>query len=217
MYSLVILLFIIVLDQTLIGLSYGLIIRAVLRISSKKANRKALNMCTMHIFVMLMSCTPFLFSTLTHRFGQGIAAHVHILSANLYLLVPPMISPIIYGVKTQQLHDKFRDCHDNVLSHSYCLNQEVMKMSCSDTRVHSIYSFFGTLASLGLDDLLILLSYVMILKTVLSNTSHCVSHIYVVLIFHTPETGLSVIHRFMKRSSPLVQPVMSNSYLLVPP
>ncbi|XP_067425883.1 olfactory receptor 52P1-like [Emydura macquarii macquarii] len=106
MYDLVITFVIIGLDLTLISLSYGLIVRAVLRISSKKAHRKALNTCTAHICVMLMTYTPILFSVLTHSFGQGIPAHVHILLANLYLLVPPMLNPIIYGLKTKELRDK---------------------------------------------------------------------------------------------------------------
>ncbi|XP_067394713.1 olfactory receptor 52P1-like [Emydura macquarii macquarii] len=105
-YGLVTTLVIIGLDLTLIGLSYGLIIRAVLRVSSKKAHQKALNTCTAHICVMLMSYSSYLFSALTHRFGQGIAAHVHILLVNLYLLVPLMLNPIIYGVKTKELRDK---------------------------------------------------------------------------------------------------------------
>ncbi|XP_067411401.1 olfactory receptor 51G2-like [Emydura macquarii macquarii] len=120
----------------------------------------------------------------------------------------------------------FRYCKDNILSHSYCLNQEVMKMACSDIRAHSIYSFFVTVASVGLDVLLILLSYVMILKTVLSIASHaerlkalntCVSHICVVLLFYVPVIGLSVIHRFVKIPSPLVQIIMGDIYLLIPP
>ncbi|XP_067395207.1 olfactory receptor 52P1-like [Emydura macquarii macquarii] len=106
MYGLVIIIVIIGLDLTLIGLSYGLILRAILRISSKKAHQKALNTCTAHICVMLMSYTPVLFSALTHRFGQSIAAHVHILLSNLYVLVPPMLNPIIYGVKTKELRNK---------------------------------------------------------------------------------------------------------------
>ncbi|XP_067425881.1 olfactory receptor 52P1-like [Emydura macquarii macquarii] len=105
-YSLVISLVIIGLDLTLIGLSYGLIIRDVFRISSKKAHQKALNTCTAHICVILMSYTPSLFSALTHRFGQSIAAHVHILLANVYVLVPSMLNPIIYGVKTKELREK---------------------------------------------------------------------------------------------------------------
>ncbi|XP_067414558.1 olfactory receptor 52P1-like [Emydura macquarii macquarii] len=105
-YGLVIVFVISGLDLTLIGLSYGLIIRAVLRINSKKAHQKALNTCTAHISVMLVNSTLTLFSVLTHRFGQGIPAHVHILLANLYLLVPPVLNPIIYGVKTKELRDK---------------------------------------------------------------------------------------------------------------
>uniref|UniRef100_A0A8C8RXZ5 G-protein coupled receptors family 1 profile domain-containing protein n=1 Tax=Pelusios castaneus TaxID=367368 RepID=A0A8C8RXZ5_9SAUR len=120
----------------------------------------------------------------------------------------------------------YQYCHANILYHSYCLNQEVMKMACSDTRAHSIYSFFGTISSLGLDVLLILLSYVMIFKTVLSIASHmerlkalntCVSHVCVVLLFYTPEIGLSVIHRFAKNTSPFIQTMMGNTYLLIPP
>ncbi|XP_050804339.1 olfactory receptor 52P1-like [Gopherus flavomarginatus] len=106
MYGLVIPFVVNMLDLTLIGLSYGLIIRAVLRISSKKAHRKALNTCTAHICVMLMSYPSFFFSTLTHRFGQGIAPHVHIILANLYFLLPTMLNPIIYGIKNKELLEK---------------------------------------------------------------------------------------------------------------
>ncbi|XP_074797305.1 olfactory receptor 52E2-like [Natator depressus] len=93
-------------DLPLIALSYGLIIRAVLRISSNKAHQKALNTCTTHICVMLTYYTPGLFSNLTHHFGQGIPPYVHIILADLYLLIPPMLNPIIYGVKTKELRDK---------------------------------------------------------------------------------------------------------------
>ncbi|KAM7179396.1 olfactory receptor 52N4-like [Macrochelys suwanniensis] len=93
-------------DLSLVALSYSLIIRAVLRISSKKAYQKALNTCTAHICVMMTSFTLFFFSTLTHRFGQHIAPHVHIILANLFFLLPPVINPIIYGVKTTELRDR---------------------------------------------------------------------------------------------------------------
>ncbi|KAM9171898.1 olfactory receptor 52N2-like [Pangshura tecta] len=105
-YGLVVAFVVIGFDLTLIALSYSLIIRAVLRISSKKAHQKALNTCTAHICVMLMSYTACLFTYLTQRFGQGIASHVHVTFANFYLLVPPMLNPIIYGVKTKELRDK---------------------------------------------------------------------------------------------------------------
>ncbi|KAM9173449.1 olfactory receptor 52E2-like [Pangshura tecta] len=105
-YGLVLMFVVMGFDLTLIVLSYILIIRAILKISSKNSHQKALNTCTAHICVMLIYYTPSLFSNLTHRFGQGIAPHVHIILADLYLLIPPMLNPIIYGVKTKELRDK---------------------------------------------------------------------------------------------------------------
>ncbi|XP_074840455.1 LOW QUALITY PROTEIN: olfactory receptor 52D1-like [Carettochelys insculpta] len=106
MYGLVMAFVIIGLDVTLVSLSYCLIFRAVLRISSKKAHPKALDTCTAHICVMTTSCVLFLFSSLTHRFGHGIAPHAHIILADLFFLIPPMLNPIIYGVKTKELRVK---------------------------------------------------------------------------------------------------------------
>ncbi|XP_074869562.1 olfactory receptor 52N4-like isoform X2 [Carettochelys insculpta] len=105
-YGFVLLFIVYGVDLTLITLSYNFIIRTVLRISSKEAHQKTLNTCTAHVCVMLMYYTPSLFSNLTHRFGQGIAPQVHIILADLYLLIPPMLNPIIYGVKTKELRDK---------------------------------------------------------------------------------------------------------------
>uniref|UniRef100_A0A8C3S3N7 Olfactory receptor n=1 Tax=Chelydra serpentina TaxID=8475 RepID=A0A8C3S3N7_CHESE len=121
---------------------------------------------------------------------------------------------------------RFQYCRDYVLSHSYCLHQDVMKLACSDITVNSIYGLFVKFLMAGLDSLLIFLSYVMILKTVLSIASYaeclralntCVSHLCAVLLFYTPEISLSVIHRFGKGSSPLLQILLGYITLLVPP
>ncbi|XP_005312806.1 olfactory receptor 51G2-like [Chrysemys picta bellii] len=124
------------------------------------------------------------------------------------------------------LLQRFRYCRSNVLSHCYCLNQDVMKMACSDIRVNSIYGLSVSVFTVWMDSLLIFLSYVMILKTVLSITSHveclralntCVSHLCAVLLFYTPMIGLSVIHRFGTGSSPLLQIPLGYIHVLVPP
>nr|XP_025038763.1 olfactory receptor 52D1-like [Pelodiscus sinensis] len=105
-YSLVITVLVVGLDRILIVVSFGLIIKAIHRISSKKPSWKALNTCTSHICVMLASYIPGFFTSLTHRFGQGISPHIHVILASLYLLVPPMLNPIIYGVINKELHGK---------------------------------------------------------------------------------------------------------------
>ncbi|XP_065263722.1 olfactory receptor 52N4-like [Emys orbicularis] len=106
LYSLVIPFVLMGSDVMLIAPSYGLIIRAVLRISSKRVHQKALNTCTAHICVMLMFYTPVFFISLTRRFSEGIGPHVHMILSDLYFLIPPMLNPIIYGVKTQELREK---------------------------------------------------------------------------------------------------------------
>ncbi|XP_043359912.1 olfactory receptor 51G2-like [Dermochelys coriacea] len=121
---------------------------------------------------------------------------------------------------------RFQYCRANILSHSYCLHQDVIKMACSDITFNSTYGLVVTLLTVGLDSLFIFLSYVMILKAVLSLASHmeclralntCVSHLCAILLFYTPEIGLSVLHRFGKGSSPLFQILLGYIYLLVPP
>ncbi|XP_074835495.1 olfactory receptor 51G2-like [Carettochelys insculpta] len=121
---------------------------------------------------------------------------------------------------------QYQYCRTNVLSHSYCMHQDVMKIACSDISVNIIYGLFTTLLTVGLDSVFIFLSYVMILKTVLSIASQsetvralntCISHLCAVLLFYTPMISLSVIHRFVKGSSPLLQILMGYVYLLVPP
>uniref|UniRef100_A0A8C4YGP7 Olfactory receptor n=1 Tax=Gopherus evgoodei TaxID=1825980 RepID=A0A8C4YGP7_9SAUR len=98
-YSLLVAFFTSGLDLLLIVLSYVMILWVTFRLPSKEAQHKSLSTCSSHICVMLVFYTPAFFSFLSHRFGH-VAPHVHILIANMYLLFPPMMNPIIYGVRT---------------------------------------------------------------------------------------------------------------------
>ncbi|XP_001372593.3 olfactory receptor 51A7-like [Monodelphis domestica] len=120
---------------------------------------------------------------------------------------------------------RLRYCHKNLLSHSYCLHQDVMKLACSDNRVNVIYGFFVALCTM-MDLACIALSYLLILKTVLGLASFserlkafntCISHICAVLIFYVPIITLAAMHRFAKHKSPLTMILIANIFLLVPP
>uniref|UniRef100_A0A2K6QFM5 G-protein coupled receptors family 1 profile domain-containing protein n=1 Tax=Rhinopithecus roxellana TaxID=61622 RepID=A0A2K6QFM5_RHIRO len=101
-----------------------------------------------------------------------------------------------------------------VLTHSYCLHIDLILL---------MYGLFIVISAFGVDALLILLSYVLILHSVLAIASRderlktlntCVSHVCAVLIFYMPMVSVSVhapayVHNF---TSPvyLFVPLMLN-------
>ncbi|NWX93438.1 O52K1 protein, partial [Nothoprocta pentlandii] len=93
-------------DLLSIGHSYLRILRTVFSLASKEEKLKAFGTCLDHICAILVFYTPAILSSLIHRFGHRIAPHVHILMANLYLLLPPVMNPIVYGVKTKQIRER---------------------------------------------------------------------------------------------------------------
>ncbi|XP_076968272.1 olfactory receptor 51A7-like [Tamandua tetradactyla] len=120
---------------------------------------------------------------------------------------------------------RLKFCKKSLLSHSYCLHQDVMKLACSDNRVNIIYGFFVPLVAM-LVLACISVSYMMILKVVLGIASHegrlkvlntCTSHFCAVLIFYVPIVTLSVLHRFAKNASPVIRIIIADIFLLVPP
>ncbi|KAL1774479.1 olfactory receptor 51E1, partial [Sigmodon hispidus] len=86
-------------------------------------------------------------------------------------------------------------CRSNILSHSYCLHQDVMKLACADIRVNVIYGLIVIISAIGLDSLLISFSYLLILKTVLGLTREAQA----------------------KAHDSLLPVIMANIYLLIPP
>ncbi|XP_057551327.1 olfactory receptor 52B4-like [Hippopotamus amphibius kiboko] len=105
-YGFFVLMSTVTLDVVLIFVSYMLILHAVFRIPSQDARHKAFNTCGSHVCVIILFYGPGIFSVLTQRFGHHILPYIHVLLANVCILAPPMLNPIIYGIKTKQIRDQ---------------------------------------------------------------------------------------------------------------
>ncbi|XP_003734232.4 olfactory receptor 51A7-like [Callithrix jacchus] len=158
-------------------------------------------------------CNPLRYSTILTS-SRVIKTGVFLTSKNILLIIP--LPFLLQWLKY---------CHQNLLSHSYCLHQDVMKLACSDNTVNVVYGLCAALSTM-LDLVFIIFSYVMILKTVLGiatpreqfkalNT--CISHICAVLIFYVPMLSAAMLHRFARDVPPIIHILMADIFLLVPP
>ncbi|XP_069325417.1 olfactory receptor 52B4-like [Eulemur rufifrons] len=105
-YGLSVLLSTVVLDALFILVSYSLILYAVFHLPSQGARQKTLGTCGSHLGVISMFYLPGIFTIITQRFGHHVPFHTHILLANVCMLAPPMLNPIIYGIKTRQIRER---------------------------------------------------------------------------------------------------------------
>ncbi|XP_069827959.1 olfactory receptor 52K1-like [Dendropsophus ebraccatus] len=102
-YGLFVALSVALIDFVFIATSYTLIVRAVLRLPSREARYKVGNTCVTHICVILVAYIPALFSFLSHRYAEHMVVSTQVILSNLYLLFPPMLNPIIYGISTKEI------------------------------------------------------------------------------------------------------------------
>ncbi|NWX12183.1 O51Q1 protein, partial [Aegotheles bennettii] len=103
-YGLAVVILVVVLDPLLIVFSYIMICKTT---ASQKEHLKALNNCLPHIPMVLILSIPMSGWSMVHHFSKRASPSVHVLLANIYLLAPPVLNPIIYSIKTKQNHRGF--------------------------------------------------------------------------------------------------------------
>ncbi|XP_004434195.1 PREDICTED: olfactory receptor 52M1-like [Ceratotherium simum simum] len=97
---------VLILDSLAITGSYVMIFRVVMGLATPEARLKTLRTCGSHICAILVFYIPVAVSSLTHRFGSHVPPHIHILLANCYLLIPPILNPVVYAVHTKQIRER---------------------------------------------------------------------------------------------------------------
>ncbi|XP_051005479.1 olfactory receptor 52K1-like [Acomys russatus] len=113
-----------------------------------------------------------------------------------------------------------------VISYSYCAYMAVVMIACGDISNHVIYGLMVIVASVGVDLLFVILSYVLILCAVFhipswqarsKALSTCGSHLCVIGLFYSPVVFSVLAQILGYHMAPYLQIIIDNLYFLVPP
>ncbi|XP_030633786.1 olfactory receptor 52E8-like [Chanos chanos] len=102
----VVIVLLVVVPVCLILLSYAKIISVSLRVS-KDARKKALTTCTPHLIVFINFSLASLFSVIYNRINLYLPSEMNIFVSLQVVLVPPLLHPVIYGIRTKEIRMSF--------------------------------------------------------------------------------------------------------------
>ncbi|KAM4627677.1 olfactory receptor 4B13-like [Polymixia lowei] len=95
-----------VFQTMLILVSYVHIVRASLR--SKASRRKFMHTCLPHLITLINFTMSLVFDAMYSRYGSSSLQDLRNVLAAEFLVVPPLINPIIYGMNLQQIRTRIR-------------------------------------------------------------------------------------------------------------
>lgn len=90
-------------DLSFLSISYGSIIWAASKISTGTLRHKALHTCGTHILVLSVVYFFRLSSSVMYWISKSVTQDTHNLLSAAYLLVPALINPLIYGLRTNEI------------------------------------------------------------------------------------------------------------------
>ncbi|XP_069616089.1 olfactory receptor 52D1-like [Ranitomeya imitator] len=159
-------------------------------------------------------CSPLRYSsTLTYTALKRIVASILVRAFIFVLPIPIMVGWLCY-------------CGKDVVLHSYCEHMAVVEIRCGDTQLAYLYGFIVALFLASLDVLLIVLSYVMILRAVYKmpsqdarqkTTETCSTHVCVIIIIYSSAFFSFVTYTFGKSDVIRTAHIfLANTYILFP-
>ncbi|XP_002942423.3 olfactory receptor 52Z1 [Xenopus tropicalis] len=92
-----------VLDGSLLLISYSTILYTAMKTATGKSRHKALNTCGTHLLVAMVVYLCALASTIVQRMETSISTDIKNLFIALYLIIPALLNPFIYGFRVSEI------------------------------------------------------------------------------------------------------------------
>ncbi|KAL4601654.1 olfactory receptor 2AT4-like [Arapaima gigas] len=89
-------------------LSYVFIIVAVCRMTSVEERWKMFKTCSVHLFLVAIFFIPFLVTYTVSLIYSKVDGNTRILNTSLSAVLPPLLNPIIYTLKTEEVMEQIR-------------------------------------------------------------------------------------------------------------
>ncbi|XP_030633771.1 olfactory receptor 52E4-like [Chanos chanos] len=102
LYGLWLIIVFIILPLFLVVLSYIRILIVSTK-ASESAQMKALKTCGPHLITFINFSSAILFSVIYNRFNEYLSNQINIFMSVHFILVPPLLHPLIYGMRTQEI------------------------------------------------------------------------------------------------------------------
>ncbi|XP_043115650.1 olfactory receptor 52K1-like [Puntigrus tetrazona] len=92
-------------DFIIVTISYVVIFSSLFK--SGKAHMKAINTCITHIIVMASNLIFALIAFMSYRIRNNFSTNSRVFVSTMYILFPSCFNPIVYGVRTKEIRQKF--------------------------------------------------------------------------------------------------------------
>ncbi|XP_034779082.2 olfactory receptor 52N5-like [Acipenser ruthenus] len=106
-FSVLLISLVLILPVALIILSYACILFELFKIASREGKRKAFKTCTSHLILVIIFYFPILMTYIA-AMVSGIHPNARILNNSLSATIPPLLNPIIYTLKTEEIMESIK-------------------------------------------------------------------------------------------------------------
>ncbi|XP_006979099.1 olfactory receptor 56B2-like [Peromyscus maniculatus bairdii] len=151
----------------------------------------------------------------------SIVTESFVIKATLFMALRNCVAPMSVPVLASQRNY----CSQNQINHCFCTNLGVTSLSCDDRKINSINQLVLAWAIMGSDLGLIMISYALILRSVLKLNSAeaaskalstCTSHLILILFFYTVIIVMSITHS-AEMSVPVIPVLLNVLHNVIPP